>query len=54
MKKTYIRPQSTAYALAASSMLAVSGSSTDEKWTSEDLPEGYEEIGFGSGTKVPD
>lgn len=52
MKKIYIRPQSTSYALAASSMLAVSG--TDEKWTSEDLPEGYEEIDFGSGTKVPD
>lgn len=54
MKKNYIRPTSSTYALAASTLLAGSLTSTDENWKSDDLPSNYEEITFGEGTKVPD
>ncbi|MCF2634050.1 MAG: hypothetical protein SOZ67_04650 [Alloprevotella sp.] len=55
MKKRYIQPQTEQFALSPVSILAASGGSgIGGGWTPEELPEDYEEIGFGGGSKVPD
>ncbi len=54
MKKRYIQPQTEQFALSPVCILAASGGGGGGGWTPEELPEDYEEIGFGEGSKIPD
>lgn len=55
MKKTYIQPSIEQFVLTPACMLAASGGSIgDGGWSSEELPDDYEEIEFGEGSRIPD
>ena len=55
MKKRYIQPQTEQFALSPVSILAASGGSgIGGGWTPEELPDDYDEIDFGEGSKIPD
>lgn len=56
MKKVYIQPQSVLHELCTTHILAASGGTTPPggSWSAEDLPEDYDEVGVGGGSKVPD
>lgn len=54
MKKAYIQPHTTLNHLGTTLLLAASGGQSAGGWTPDELPDDYDEIDFGEGSKIPD